>query len=85
LVLERQGGERDDPPEQEGRNQSIRNAIEESGAPVGSKIVQGKKKRKDNQEGQMAQDEDGLDNKRIGKQPDRKQVKRMKQVEKKEI
>lgn len=72
LVSKRQGGKGDDPPEKKGGDQGIGNSIQEGEAPVGAEIIEGKEKREDDQKGQMAQDENRMDDKRIADQADGK-------------
>jgi len=85
LILQSQRGIGHNPPQAEGCDQRVRNSVEKDKTPVGPQIVEGEQKGHDDDKGEMAEDEDGVDNKGIGEKADEQEMEGMQQVEEKKV
>ena len=85
LILQSQRGIRHNPPQAKGRYQRIGNSVEKDKTPVGPQIVEGEQKGHDDDKGEMAEDENGVDNEGIGEKADEQEMEGMQQVEEKKV
>ncbi len=85
LVLERQHREGHDPPQQEGRDQPVRNPIQEGQALVRPQVVQRQDERRDDQEGHVPEHEQRVEGERVQHQAQREEVERVEEVEEDEV
>ncbi len=85
LIFHRKGCIRNNPPQTKGRHHTIRNSIKKGKTFIGSKIIERKQERNNHQKSKMTQNKHRMNETRVSQYPQRKNMKRMKKMQKEKI